>query len=119
MLVLSISGCSGKISNALQEEGLMITLEEAIGIGNKELERRGDSLSENDLKITADNEEMAWEEVDSFFPIILQEKIRKLHNDGRKYWVVSYIPKKPMLGGIAIIFIDRTNGKILDFYGGE
>jgi hypothetical protein len=117
LLVIAICGCSYKVSSALQKE--TVTLEKAIEIGKKELEKRSSLLPEDNMRIAADDEKKAWREIKTVYPIVLQEKIKRLHRENKKYWVVSYIPKKPMLGGINIVFVDRTNGKILDFYGGE
>lgn len=98
------------------EEG--ISLEEAKGRARDELKRRGYPVEE--MKVTADEKNTAWQELVSREPSIMEREIVKRLNLEEKYfWAVYYAPKKMMLGGDAWVFVEANNGEIIGVILGE
>lgn len=122
ILFLALSGCKPEITNLPREEKKMITLEEAIEISRRELRKIDWPHVGEDLEVNVEDENTAWQRAKASRiqpPTTYDKKVKELYLKNRKFWVVGFGPKKLILGGVAAVFIDRSNGEILYIYLGQ
>lgn len=99
------------------ESGNMnISQEKALEIANNKAIELGYDISEMNIKIDKDHAE--WDNYVKSGPISKydMELLKKL--EGKKYWIVRYIPKKIQFGGDLLVFIDKNSGEVISFLQG-
>ena len=124
LLITNIAGCNG---GHLEENAVpgykyekdAITLQEAIEKGKEALKNAGFEHWNENLAVSADDNNTAWKEYYSDPSILGNKYIKSLNLKERKYWAIDYsrppIPGEELgLGGSGgFVFIDRSNGKVI------
>ena len=60
----------------------------------------------------------ATKNTEKFKNIGIETTIRRLQKEHRQYWMIQFVPQtdRIILGGTAIVFVDRCDGAILELF---
>jgi hypothetical protein len=116
---LAVQGCKFETVELKVEQRTDQSLNEAIKNGRKFFEKEEVILPFENINVLVYDEISAWEKRKTFGTNMAEDLITKLHSDGKKYWMIKYVPQKMVFGGVGVVFIDRNNGDIIDWYGEE
>ena len=117
--VLIVQGCQFETIELNVEHQMNLSLDEAIKKGRKFFEKEEVILPFENINVSVYDEISAWKERKAFGTNMAEDIIIKLHSEDKKYWMIEYMPKKMVFGGVGVVFIDRNNGEIIDWYGEE
>ena len=118
IICLILNACSMEKHNCSTSDG-MLTLDEAKEIAKTKAEQMDCITSSDEFIMYSSNETEAWEHRDEFGSEGLKKVVQRLHKRNTKYWMITFMPKEQTLGGICDVFVDRTTGEVIDFYGQE
>ena len=129
-LSIIIIGCSEKndgdnITVKPKPEKDALTLQDAIEKGKETLKNCNYPFWNEELVISADDNNTVWEKQISInTPSAFDEDIKRLHLKERRYWAIYYYPRRALgnnlwKGGDAMVFIDRSDGKVIWFFLGQ
>jgi hypothetical protein len=94
--------------------------EEAQKIAEAEALKMGYSVDKDKTSVSYQDERETWSGLDERESAEFKKIVNRLHKDKKRYWLFIFAPSgENTLGGICVVFVDRTNGKVLDFLGYE
>jgi len=119
VFVLIVQGCQFETIHLAEGQRMEPSLHKAIKMGRRFFEKEEIIFPFEEVDVSVYNEIEAWQERKKFGPKMLEDTITKLHRAGKEYWMIEYMPKKMVFGGVGVVFIDRNTREIIDWYGEE